>query len=335
LRLDPGVRAGLESVGLRTVGSVMTASRAPLVRRFGAALLVRLDQALGRIEEAISPRLPVASLSVERHFAEPIVLIEDIERLVLMLSAGLKRDLERRGEGARALELCLFRVDGAVNRVAVGASRPIREPRLIGKLFHERLAALETSIEVGYGFDLVRLSAFSTARFETEQGDLTGETAAEDEDIALFADRVRARLGRNTLLRQILVESHLPERAASLLPFEEMRSEKVGPPRSDRKNLPERPLRLFSRPEPIHVPMTEVPDGAPPHFLWRRAMHRVARAEGPERIAPEWWRQEQDAETRDYFRIEDSNGHRFWLYREGLYGGSGPNPRWYMQGFSA
>jgi protein ImuB len=79
LRLDPGVRAGLESVGLRTVGSVMTASRAPLVRRFGAALLVRLDQALGRIEEAISPRLPVASLSVERHFAEPIVLIEDIE----------------------------------------------------------------------------------------------------------------------------------------------------------------------------------------------------------------------------------------------------------------
>ncbi len=335
LRLDPGVRAGLESVGLRTVGSVMTASRAPLVRRFGAALLVRLDQALGRIEEAISPRLPVASLSVERHFAEPIVLIEDIERLVLMLSAGLKRDLERRGEGARALELCLFRVDGAVNRVAVGVSRPIREPRLIGKLFHERLAALETSIEVGYGFDLVRLSAFSTARFETEQGDLTGETAAEDEDIALFADRVRARLGRNTLLRPILVESHLPERAASLLPFDEMRSEKVGPPRSDGKNLPERPLRLFSRPEPIHVPMTEVPDGAPPHFLWRRAMHRVARAEGPERIAPEWWRQEQDAETRDYFRIEDSNGHRFWLYREGLYGGSGPNPRWYMQGFSA
>nr|WP_244421437.1 DNA polymerase Y family protein [Mesorhizobium alhagi] len=342
LRLDPGVRTGLESVGLRTVGSVMAASRAPLVRRFGAVLLVRLDQALGRIEEAISPRLPVASLSVERHFAEPIVLIEDIERLVLMLSAGLKRDLERRGEGARALELCLFRVDGAVSRVAVGASMPIREPHLIGKLFHERLAALETSIEVGYGFDLVRLSAFSTTLFETEQGDLTGETASNDEDIALFADRVRARLGRNTLLKPMLVESHLPERAAALLAFDEMKPERVEPSRSGGENLPascnsfpERPLRLFIRPEPIHVPMTEVPEGAPPHFHWRRALHRVARAEGPERIAPEWWRQESDAETRDYFRVEDSNGHRYWLYREGLYGVPGSNPRWYMQGFSA
>jgi protein ImuB len=343
LRLDPGVRAGLESVGLRTVGSVMTASRAPLVRRFGAVLLVRLDQALGRIEEAISPRLPVASLSVERHFAEPIVLIEDIERLVPMLSAGLKRDLERRGEGARALELCLFRVDGAVSRIAANASMPIREPRLISRLFHERLAALETSIEVGYGFDLVRLSAFSTALFEMGQGDLTGETASDEEDIALFADRVRARLGRNALLKPVLVESHLPERAAPLLPFDEMEPKRAGPgrgagdknPPASGNRLPERPLRLFSRPEPIHVPMTEVPDGAPPHFHWRRALHKVARAEGPERIAPEWWRQEQDAATRDYFRVEDSNGRRFWLYREGFYGGSGANPRWYMQGFSA
>jgi protein ImuB len=342
LRLAPGVRAGLESVGLRTVGSVLAASRAPLVRRFGAVLLVRIDQALGRIEEVISPRLPVAALSVERHFAEPIVLLEDIERLVPMLSAGLRQDLERRGEGARALELCLFRVDGAVSRIAVNASTPIREPHLVGRLFHERLAALEASLEVGYGFDLVRLSAFSTARFEMEQGDLTGETTSDDEDVALFADRVRARLGRNALLKPVLVESHLPERAASLLPFDEMEPERVGPSSAAGKNLPapcnslpERPLRLFPRPEPIHVPMTEVPDGAPPHFHWRRALHKVARAEGPERIAPEWWRQEQDAATRDYFRVEDSNGHRFWLYREGLYGDSGPIPRWYMQGFSA
>jgi protein ImuB len=342
LRLDPGVRAGLESVGLRTVGSVMTAPRAPLVRRFGAVLLVRLDQALGRIDEAISPRLPVAALSVERHFAEPIVLIADIERLVPMLSAGLKQDLERRGEGARALELCLFRVDGAVSRIAVGASTPIREPRLIGRLFHERLAALEASIEVGYGFDLVRLSAFSTARFEAEQGDLAGETSSDGEDVALFADRVRARLGRNALLKPVLVESHLPERAALLLPFDEMEPRRAAASRPGGKNLPtscnslpERPLRLFSRPEPIHVPITEVPDGAPPHFHWRRALHKVARAEGPERIAPEWWREEQGAGTRDYFRVEDTNGHRFWLYREGLYGGSAPNPRWYMQGFSA
>ena len=342
LRLDPGIRAGLESVGLRTVGSVMTAPRAPLARRFSATLLVRLDQALGRIEEVISPRLPVAPLSVERHLVEPIGLLEDIERLVLLLSASLKRDLERRGEGARALELFLFRVDGAVSRVAVGASMPLREPRLIGKLFHERLAALETSIDAGYGFDLVRLSAFATARFETEQGDLTGETASDDQDIALFADRVRARLGRDTLLKPMLVESHLPERAALLVPLDETKPERVEPPRPGRKNLPlpytsppERPLRLFSRPEPIDVPATEVPEGPPPYFRWRRALHRVARSEGPERIAPEWWREDATAPTRDYFRVEDSDGHRFWLYREGLYGVPGTSPRWYLQGLSA
>ena len=342
LRLDPGVRTGLESVGLRTVGSVMAAPRAPLVRRFGAVLLVRLDQALGRIEEVISPRMPVAPLSVERHLVEPIGLLEDIERLVLLLSASLRQDLERRGEGARALELLLFRVDGAVSRIAVGASIPMREPRLIGKLFHERLAALEASIDVGYGFDLVRLSVFSTARFETGQGDLAGETVSGNEDIALFADRVRARLGKNTLLKPMLVESHLPERAAMLVPLDETKPERVEPPRPGRKNPtlpynspPERPLRLFSHPEPIEVPATEAPDGPPPHFRWRRAVHRVARAEGPERIAPEWWRQGKETPTRDYFRVEDSDGHRYWLYREGLYGAPGPSPRWYLQGFSA
>ena len=175
---------------------------------------------------------------MERHLAEPIGLIEDIERLVLLLAASLKQDLERRGEGARALELCLFRVDGAVSRIAVGASMPLREPRLIGKLFHERLAALETSIDAGYGFDLVRLSAFCHGAFETEQGDLAGETASDDEDIALFADRVRARLGRDTLLKPMLVESHLPERAASLVPFDETQPGRVEPPRPGKKRLP-------------------------------------------------------------------------------------------------
>ncbi len=339
LRIDPGMRAGLESVGLRTVGSVMASPRAPLVRRFGAALLVRLDQALGKIEEVISPRMQIAPLSVERHLVEPIGLLEDIERLVLLLSASLKQDLERRGEGARMLELFLFRVDGAVSRVSVGASMPMREPRLIRKLFHEKLAALETGIDAGYGFDLVRLSAFSTARFETGQGDLTGETISGDGDIALFADRVRARLGREALLKPMLVESHLPERAAMLVSFDETKPERAEPPRPGRNLLygsrPERPLRLFSHPEQIEVPATEVPEGPPPHFRWRRASHHVARAEGPERIAPEWWRQGKEAQTRDYFRVEDSDGHRYWLYREGLYGVQDTSPRWYLQGFSA
>ncbi len=341
LRIDSGTCAALEGVGLRTVGSVMASPRAPLARRFGKMLIYRIDQARGDVEEVISPRLPVPALSVERHLAEPIGLVEDIERLVLMLANGLKQDLERRGEGARALELLLFRVDGAVARIATGSSQPLREPRSISRLFHERLAALEDSLEPGYGFDLMRLSAASTAPFETGQSDLSGEAMVSDEDVSLFADRVRARLGRDAIQKAMLVESHLPERAAIFVPFDEAKPARVEPPRQSGRTQPphspplERPLRLFSHPEPIDVPLTEVPEGPPPQFRWRRALHKVARSEGPERIAPEWWRQEKDEATRDYFRVEDGEGRRYWLYREGLYDTPGADPRWYLQGLSA
>ncbi|CDX62825.1 Protein ImuB [Mesorhizobium plurifarium] len=344
LRIAPETRTGLESVGLRTAGAVMAAPRAPLARRFGASLLLRLDQALGRLDEAVSPRLPVAPLSVERHLAEPVMLTDDIERLVSRLAIALKIDLERRGEGARTLALLLFRVDGAVSRIAVGTSRPMREPRLIQRLFHERLTALEQSIDAGFGFDLVRLSVLSVAAFDLTQGDLTGEADDDDADIALFADRVRARLGEAAVLKPVVVESHLPERAVKTVPFAEAPQRRApaagraAPPMT--VYPPERPVRLFRSPEPIEVPATEIPEGPPMNFRWRRALYRVARAEGPERIAAEWWRQlpgEEEAPTRDYYRIEDSEGRRYWLYRQGLYS-SAPQaapPRWYMHGVFA
>ena len=83
---------------------------------------------------------------------------------------------------------------------------------------------------------------------------------------------------------------------------------------------PLRPLRLFERPEPIRVPFATVPDGPPHHFTWRRVTHVVVRVEGPERIAMEWWKQDGEVLTRDYFRVEDEAGLRFWIYRDGLYG---------------
>jgi protein ImuB len=345
LRIEPAIRASLESVGLRTAGAVMTAPRAPLARRFGASLLLRLDQALGRLDEAVSPRLPVAPLSVERHLAEPVVLTEDIERLTGMLAMALKRDLERRGEGARRLALLLFRVDGGVSRIAVGTSRPLREPRLIQRLFHERLTALEQDIDAGYGFDLVRLAVLSAAAFDMQQADLTGETSDDGADIALFADRIRARLGEGAVLKPVAVESHLPERAVATIPFTEAPQRTSPPKKPDRMKgnssvpvvQPERPIRLFRSPEPIEVPATEMPEGPPMNFRWRRALYRVARAEGPERIAPEWWREAagQDAPTRDYFRIEDADGRRYWLYRQGLYSASQASPRWFIHGVFA
>jgi protein ImuB len=343
LRIEPDIRASLESVGLRTAGAVMAAPRAPLARRFGASLLLRLDQALGRLDEAVSPRLPVAPLSVERHLAEPVVLTAEIERLVGMLAVTLRVDLERRGEGARTLALLLFRVDGAVSRIAVGTSRPLREPKLIQRLFHERLTALEQDIDAGYGFDLVRLSVLAVAAFDMQQADLTGETEDDGADIALFADRIRARLGDASVLRPVTVESHLPERAVVTLPFSEAPQRKTPPRKPGPKDAPpltvfppERPIRLFRSPEPIEVPATEMPEGPPMNFRWRRALYRVARAEGPERIGPEWWRQgQEEAPTRDYYRIEDSDGRRYWLYRQGLYSATEVPPRWFMHGVFA
>ena len=378
LRLDAAVRGGLESVGLRTVGAVMQTPRAPLARRFGKLLFLRIDQALGRLEEPISPRLPAPPLAVERRLAEPIVTVEAIERLTGLLAATLRSDLERRGEGARTLQLTLFRVDGAVSRIAVGTARPLRDPDRITLLFHEKLAALEDRIDAGFGFDLIRLSALSLARFEAWQADFSGEDALEEEKLILFADRIRARLGDHAVLKAVPVESHIPERAVAAVPFgcraagyEYTPTPSPSPQggggfcssAARRQNstglagkvataspfplwggdrggdtaprLPERPIRLFSSPEPIEAVAAEVPEGAPASFHWRRVFHRVAASEGPERIAPEWWSGDGSEETRDYFRVEDEEGRRYWLYRQGLYGEGPQIPRWFMHGIFA
>lgn len=361
LRLAQASCAGLESVGLRRVGAIIGAPRGPLVRRFGRELILRLDQALGSVEEAVSPRLPVAPLSVERHFFEPIAAIEDIERLTMLLAATLKEDLERRGEGARTFELLLFRVDGARVRIAAGTSRPLRDPRRVQKLFRERFAALDGSLDAGCGFDLVRLSATSTARMEETQRDFAGDPETTEE-LAMFVDRVRARFGEDTLLRPVLAESHVPERAASLRPLGGDLPETFEKQVAEREA--ERPLRLLPRPEPVEVAASELPEGPPASFRWRHAAYRVARAEGPERISPEWWLHvmpqvakedgkgkertaeeldelrraamttQMDGLTRDYFRIEDSQGRRYWLYRQGFHGMAQP-PRWFMHGLCA
>lgn len=330
LRIDPAVRAGLESVGLRTVGSIMEAPRAPLARRFGGALLVRLDQALGEAEEAISPRLAVPPLSAERHLAEPVVNAEDIENLAFMLATTLREDLERRGEGADALQLALFRVDGVVQRYVVRTSLPLREPVLIRKLFREKLAATGDEIDAGYGFDLVRLSVLRASSFAIAQTDLVGESAGEEQGTALFADRVRARLGENALMRPVAVESHIPERAVRMVPFAAAARAPLAAKQAPTR--PERPLRLFARPEPLDIVVAEVPEGPPLRFRWRSATYHVTRSEGPERLAPEWWHEAGDAPTRDYFRIEDAEGRRFWLYRQGFYDTAKNMPRWFMHG---
>jgi protein ImuB len=329
-------RAALARLGLKRIGDILDLPRAPLMARFGAGLLRQLDRALGREDEPLTPLLPVAPYVAERNFHEPIVREEDVLATVERLAARLKSTLTARGDGARRLELALFRTDGVVKRIAAGTSRPVRNPQAIRALFVERLAALGDEIDPGFGFDLARLSVLVAEPCPDEQ---IGLGAHEDRaDLDRLVDRLSARLGRRRVSRLIAHDSHIPELAAAVVPaqaktesgweaFRRFHAEAA---------LSARPLRLLAKPEPIDDVFALVPDGPPVRFRWRRALHEVVAVDGPERIAGAWW-SEQGGRARDYFRIEDKAGLRFWLFRAGLYRdmARGLRPRWFLHGMYA
>jgi protein ImuB len=334
LRLEGETLSGLARVGLRQVGQVMQRPRGPLARRFGRHLLMRLDQALGEIEEAISPRLPVPDLIAERRLAEPVATCDAVEMLAGRLAGHLCADLERRGQGARVLGLALYRVDGHVLRLEAGTSRPLREAKVIQRLFAERLAALAGDFDAGFGFDMIRLSAQTVEILEGETAQWLGNSA-DIRPVSDLVDRLDARLGAGRVVTGIACDTHLPERAERLVPMQSAGAVRAESADSAPACLPPlRPLRLFDRPEPVEA-IAQVPDGPPVRFRWRRVLHEIARAEGPERIADEWWRRGHERPTRDYFRVEDCEGRRFWLFREGLYGSETAAPRWFLHGLFA
>ncbi|MGE0230653.1 MAG: DNA polymerase Y family protein [Flavobacteriaceae bacterium] len=331
LRIDAETVAGLARVGLRTVGCIAYMPRAPLAARFGEALLERLDQALGREEEALSPRLPVPPLMSEKRFNEPIVHEDDIRRTILLLAQNAVPRLEQRGLGARVLALKLFRTDGEVLSLTVHAANPLRAPERMRALFDERLAALADEFDAGFGFDLLRLDIVEADPFDAAQGDMLSRTANGDGAVALI-DRLGARLGPERVRAFAYADTHIPERRSGLIPVIRHRGGDPAPqPGGDTAT---RPIFLLARPEPLEV-IAEVPDGPPIRFRWRKVPYAVLRSEGPERIACEWWCDGRGALTRDYFRIEDENGYRFWLFRHGLYERETARPRWFMHGLFA
>ena len=351
LRIAPEIADGLCTMGLKRVADLVARPRAPLAARFGELLLRRLDQALDSIDEPITPRLPLPAALVERRFADPIALEADVLGTIEHLAEELARVLERRGEGARLVQVALFRADGAVHRLEIGTGAPLREPTRVRKLFEDRLATLGDACDPGFGYDTVRLSALVTERCDpTQTGLASGDHA---EALAHLIDRLGARLGLRRVTRLVPRDTHIPEFAIAAVPAHAasqgsvIRDQASGI-RSARRNeqdnvapdslSPARPLRLFERPEPVKV-IDEVPDGPPARFWWRQVQHEVRQTEGPERIAMEWWRDERGNRlTRDYFRVESQSGMRAWLYREGLYGSEvepPDQPRWFLHGLFA
>ncbi len=356
LRIAPDIAAALGQAGLKQIADVIDRPRAPLAARFGEEFIRRIDQALGREDEPITPRLPVPPYVAERRFADPILLEADVLGTTEQLAHELARMLERRGEGARRLQIALFRTDGKVYRSEVGTGAPLRDPGRIRALFGERLAAVGEACDPGFGFDVVRLAALATERCDPVQTGLA--TPDHGAELAHLVDRLGARFGLRRVTRPVPQDSHIPEFAVAAVPAHVTRGvtrnvvrEFSSPSRARSRALlaeadeedrfhqdalcPSRPLRLFGRPEPIEA-IAEVPDGPPVRFRWRRVLHQVAHAEGPERIAMEWWRDQKGrALTRDYFRVESREGVRVWVYREGLYGRELNEPRWFLHGLFA
>ncbi|HSZ74868.1 MAG TPA: DUF6504 family protein [Rhizomicrobium sp.] len=331
LNLDYSIIHGLRRAGLKTIGQVASRKRSELASRFGKEMVYLLDHALGQSEKPISPRRPLPDFTAEHRFAEPIATADVITMSLSSLAKNLSALLEKHGEGARRIEATFFRADGAVHRIAIETGRPVRDPTIIEKLFRERLDSLNDPLDPGFGFDLIRLCADKSERTNPQT---IGFDANDnrDKETAFLIDRLSARFGSHRVMRFAPQDTHIPEAAAIAAPAQQTPNHKW--PTRPEHEPPRRPLRLFAKPEPIEA-MAEVPDGPPLRFRWRRALHNVARAEGPERIAMEWWRMREHTPTRDYFRVEDHEGRRFWLYRDGLFGRETKEPRWFVHGLFA
>jgi protein ImuB len=357
LRLDPDTVRTLERLGLKTIGALMEVPRLALARRFRGAedVVDALDRLVGRTPEPLTAAPadppPRALITLEEPATHPEVGPQALERLI----PDLVRQLQERHLGARRLSIIGYRVNGSTAAVSVATAIPSREPKHLERLLADKAAALDPE----FGFDAFALVADWTEPLDAAQDSLVEEPGGTRE-LARLIDRLTVKLGARRVRRPKPEESHLPERASGWRPAvcpspsgeghrggvrlkrlnaAERASERASsplvrhpPPSPSLEREGRRPSRLLDRPEAIDV-IYATPEGMPRRFVWRRAVHDIARAEGPERIAPEWWRQPSSARLRDYYRVEDATGRRYWIYREGIAGdGRGGSPAWFMHG---
>lgn len=341
LRLDSNVLLVLRRLGLKRLGDLAGieegrdrkgSGRDAIHRRFrnrkspAANPLIRMDQLLGRVPEPLLPVVPVIAPMVQRRLVEPIRHRPLLDTVVADLAEDMARTLEASGEGARRLQLGLWRVDGEVLVRELEMAAATRDPAHICRLFADRL----DDIDAGFGIEMLRLRAAWSQPLGLDQADL--EAAAEQHGTSLAAciDRLTTRLGKDAVQRPVPRASHIPERAQGWQPPLEPE-----PAEQHQLAFHTRPLKLLDRPERISV-LYAAPEGYPRRFSWRGQVCEVTRVEGPERIAPEWWRERGSTRLRDYYRVEDEAGRRYWIYRNGLpTDGRGGMPDWYLQGLFA
>lgn len=312
LRLSPPAAALLQRLGLLTIGDIAAAPRTAFAARAGAEAMLRLDQALDRAHEALTPRRPAPPVFALRRLLEPLLDADLVLKAVATVCADLARSLDGLGIGVRLMRLSLFGVDAKAHETIVGLTLAERDPHLIMRLLAERLGGGQ-EIDPGFGIEAIRLDALETGSFGAVDGCRWLEAAAADEEAkARLVDRLVARLGAHCVGQPALRDAHAPERAsvwASLAGQKALPTTPFARPPSD--GVMRRPLTLFSPPQPIAA-VAALPDSPPVRFSWRRQVRDVARAEGPERIAAG----RRGGGVRDYYRVEDGQGRRYWVFRE-------------------
>lgn len=342
LGLDAEATLALTRAGLKTLGDLAVRPASALAARFGMAAVTALHRLMGEEQAPITPITPPEPLHFERRFAEPVALQSSIAACFTDLLREAAGRMAERDLGARRFVLTLFRSDGARHRLAIATGLATRDPAVALRLFDERIAALADPLDPGFGYDRITLFLPLAEPLAGQQPELDG-TERQEAALADLIDRLSTRLGPGSIRRLVPQDSHLPEQAQLALPAIDSPAP-VPWPAPPAGEPPLRPLFLFDPPQPVEV-IAEVPDGPPHRFRWKRKLHEVRLYEGPERIAAEWWRRKGGENgpgegpgkaglTRDYYRVEDMRGRRYWLFRHGLYQEKAA-PRWYVHGLFA
>jgi protein ImuB len=321
LRLDDNAIAAARRFGIDTISELIAMPRGPLARRFGAELLIRLDEALGNVKEPFDPIIPEEPPQAALRFLEPILSAEAIEQVLADLTSLLVERLEREGRGARKVLLICERIDGEEQTFAIGTAGATRDSKHLLHILRMKVEA----IEPGFGIEAMRLVA---SRCEPLSAKQIG-SHEQHTGLPQLVDRIASRIGSAHVFRFSAIESDVPERSVRRISA-----------LSETKEWPRewpRPVRLLPRPEPVDRVIAELPDQPPIRFSWRGKTYRVRKADGPERIYGEWWKRMSEAEAvRDYFQVEDESGARFWLFRkgDGVDGCTG-DLSWYVHGVFA
>jgi protein ImuB len=321
LRLEPAVAERLHKLGLHEVQSFIELPRPALRRRFGPNMLSRIDEALGAEIEFIQPIQPASPYLERLPCAEPICTAKGIEIALKKLLGMLHERLQKEGNGVRSCIFKGYRLDKDIQQIAIATNRASRNTDHLFKLFEIRICRMAPDL----GFELFTLEAPVVEEVSAEQDSLWVERGAHDDiAIAELLDRIAGKVGPAAIRRYLPAEHYWPERSFKTAAFLQQKPETAW--RSDLT----RPLHLLPRPEAIEV-SAPIPDYPPMLFRHRGLLHKIKKADGPERIEQEWWLQQ--GLYRDYYQVEDENGCRYWLFRSGDY--QPGRSRWFIHGIFA